>query len=112
MESQRVDTVVINGKISTMRNPCDVVEAMAIANGTIVALGSTDDIRALAPHARVIDCRNRRVLPGFIDSHCHPDMHGARLGSWVDLSTGPFTRDELLRLIARRLEGADEGRWF
>lgn len=112
MESQRVDTVVINGKISTMRNPCDVVEAMAIANGSIVALGSTDDIRALAPHARVIDCRNRRVLPGFIDSHCHPDMHGARLGSWVDLSTGPFTRDELLRLIARRLEGADEGRWF
>lgn len=112
MESQRVDTVVINGKISTMRNSCDVVEAMAIANGSIVALGSTDDIRALAPHARVIDCRNRRVLPGFIDSHCHPDMHGARLGSWVDLSTGPFTRDELLRLIARRLEGADEGRWF
>ena len=112
MESQRVDKVVINGKISTMRNPWDVVEAMAIANGSIVALGSTDDIRALAPHARVIDCRNRRVLPGFIDSHCHPDMHGARLGSWVDLSTGPFTRDELLRLIARRLEGADEGRWF
>ena len=112
MELQNIDTVVLNGKIATMRRPGEFFEAMAITGGRVVALGSSQDIRELAPHAHAVNCHGRTVLPGFIDSHCHPDMHGARLGRWVDLSREPSTLEELLRQIARTLQDAPPDQWF
>lgn len=112
MEADRIDSIVINGKIATMRKPSEFVEAFAIRDGKVAALGTTAEIRALAPHAAVVDCGGRTVVPGFIDSHCHPDMHGARLGRWTDLNDGPETKDDLLRLIAKSTEGTPEEHWF
>ena len=99
MDSARIDRIVVNGRLATMRAPGDFTEAMAISGGRIVALGSTREIRALAPRCEAIDCEGRVVIPGFIDSHCHPDMLGARLGRWIDLSDGPATQEGLLRLV-------------
>ena len=107
-----IDTVVINGRIASMLRQSDTFEAMALSRGWIVATGTSEDIRSLAPHAPVIDCAGRRVLPGFIDSHCHPDMHGARLGRWTDLSQGPATMDDLLALIRRKTDGTPQEEWF
>lgn len=112
METRDIGTIVINGKIATMRRPDDFVEAFAIRDGRIVALGTTSDIRELAPHAGVIDCQGRTVIPGIIDSHCHPDMYGARLGRWTDLSTGPDTKDALLELVAKKVDGTPATAWF
>jgi len=112
MQIQQIETVVINGKIATMQAPGQFAQAMAIAQGRIVAMGTTDEIRAFAPAARVIDCGGRTVIPGFIDSHCHPDMHGARLGRWVDLGEEEFTRDTLLTRIARDIGNQPAEKWF
>ncbi|MBY8976733.1 amidohydrolase [Rhodobacteraceae bacterium NNCM2] len=112
MQTQSADTIVINGKISTMDRSSGSCEAMALSAGRIVAIGSTSEIRDFAPRARVIDCGGRRVLPGLIDSHCHPDMHGARLGRWVDLSEVEQNKDALLRRIRSDLDGAPKGQWF
>ncbi len=112
MDITPVDRIVINGRIATMRAPGEFIEAMAVSRGWIVATGSSADIRALAPHARVIDCAGRTVLPGFIDSHCHPDMHGARLGRWTDLSRGPDTMSELLELVAQQTRDTPQDAWF
>lgn len=112
MDITPVDTIVINGRIATMRAPGEFIEAMAVSRGWIVATGSSADIRALAPHAQVIDCAGRTVLPGFIDSHCHPDMHGARLGRWTDLSQGPDTMSELLELVEQQTRDTPQDAWF
>ncbi|MBQ4410375.1 MAG: amidohydrolase family protein, partial [Firmicutes bacterium] len=41
-------------------------------DGRIKAVGSTDEILALAaPDAEKIDCEGRTVIPGFNDSHMH-----------------------------------------
>ncbi|MEI4263732.1 amidohydrolase [Roseovarius sp. D0-M9] len=112
MDITPIDTIVINGKIATMRAPGEFIEAMAISRGWIVATGSTADIRGLAPNADVVDCMGRTVLPGFIDSHCHPDLHGARLGRWTDLSKGPDSLPELLDLIQTKTEGTPQDTWF
>lgn len=77
------DLIVINGRISTMSDtgPAEV-EAMAVSNGLIVAMGGADTISALAgPQTRVIDLgpRRNRVIPGLIDAHCHP-VKGAIAG--------------------------------
>jgi len=112
MEISPIDTIVINGKIATMQAPGDFIEAMAVSNGWIVATGTSTEIRDFAPRAQVIDCRGRTVVPGFIDSHCHPDMHGARLGRWSDLSQGPDTLPELLKLVRDKTQGTAQDAWF
>lgn len=112
VKSRPIQQIVINGKIATMEGDGIFVEALAIRDGRVAASGSTADMRALAPHAEVIDCGGRTVLPGFIDSHCHPDMHGARLGRWTDLSEGLSSKDELLQLIRKSVDGTPQNRWF
>lgn len=112
MEIEPIDRVVVNGRIVTMRAPGEAFEAMAVAGGRVVALGSTAEIRGHAPRARVVDCQGRLVLPGFNDGHCHPDMLGARLGRWVDLSEGPTTLDGVLELVRARVVGMAPSQWF
>jgi imidazolonepropionase len=55
--------------------------AVAVADGQIVAVGSTHEVRALAqPSAttRRIDAGGRVVLPGFVDPHTHLVFAGSR----------------------------------
>jgi predicted amidohydrolase YtcJ len=73
------DTVVHNANIITMddasfsSSPGTVAEAMAIRGDTILAVGSSKQMRALAgPDTRVLDLEGRTVLPGFILTHEHP----------------------------------------
>jgi predicted amidohydrolase YtcJ len=72
------DTVVVNGKIVSMddqgynANPGRTYEAMAIKRTRIIALGTSQQMRALAgPNTKVIDVGGRLVIPGIIDTHAH-----------------------------------------
>lgn len=113
LETAKIDTIVINGNIITMERPGHRIEALAISNGRIAARGTTSAIRELAPHAQVIDCEGRTVLPGLIDSHCHPDMHGARLGRWYDLSEWEIaTRDDLLSFVRKSTTNRPSDEWL
>src|SRR5262245_27929683 len=68
--AQAPDTVLLNGKI--VRYDMAPAEALAVTGDTIVAIGSTAEIRALAGSAtRSIDLGGRTVIPGLIDSHIH-----------------------------------------
>ena len=55
--------------------------AVLIANGKIVAVGTTDEVakHELARKADEIDCSHNVVLPGFVDSHTHPVFTAPRL---------------------------------
>ncbi|MBI2819436.1 MAG: amidohydrolase family protein [Acidobacteria bacterium] len=69
------DLLVVNGNIATMDDKLTEVEAMAVRNGRILALGTNQAIRFLAgPKTEVLDAKGRRVLPGLIDSHTHPHV--------------------------------------
>jgi predicted amidohydrolase YtcJ len=60
------------GQVHTVNARNDVVEAVVIGGGRILAVGSTADIRALAGlSTREMALRGRSLLPGFIDAHCH-----------------------------------------
>ena len=64
--------IFINGRIVTVDPQFRTVEAMAIRDGHIVAVGTTDEIvkRAGSGTTRV-DLGGKTVLPGLIDSHVH-----------------------------------------
>jgi len=77
------DRVLLNARIWTGDDARPSAEALAIAGDRILALGSTDEIRALAgPDTAVLDLKGRRVVPGFQDSHVHfpgPSVNAVRL---------------------------------
>ncbi|MBI4442392.1 MAG: amidohydrolase family protein [Acidobacteria bacterium] len=82
------DTIVINGKVVSMddaglnENPGNIYEAMAIKGNRIVALGTTQRIRALADsNTKVFDAQGQLVIPGIIQTHSHLfGADGAQLG--------------------------------
>lgn len=64
-----------NGKIVTANERFDVVQAIAVRDGRIVAIGSNTEVRALAgPDTRLVDLEGKTVLPGLNDSHVHFDF--------------------------------------
>jgi predicted amidohydrolase YtcJ len=63
---------LINARVITMDPARPGGEAVSIRRGRIEAVGYAGDRRSLERSGfRVIDCRGRTVLPGFIDAHIH-----------------------------------------
>jgi predicted amidohydrolase YtcJ len=66
------DLILLNARIRTMDAARPKAQAIAIAGGVILALGTDADILALAgPATRRLDGGGRLVLPGFQDAHVH-----------------------------------------
>lgn len=66
-----VTLALVNGRIWTGDPRRPWVDALAVSDGRVVAVGNSDAIELLAGDAEVIDVRQRLVLPGFIDTHTH-----------------------------------------
>jgi predicted amidohydrolase YtcJ len=61
--------VLYNGKILTVDAQFTVAEAVALRDGRILAVGTTDQIKRLVgPSTQSIDLQGKTVVPGFIDS--------------------------------------------
>jgi len=79
------DRIFVNGKIWTADDARPQAHALAISGDKILAVGSNEEIRALAASdTAVMDLQGRLVVPGFQDSHLHfpgqsvkeVDLHG------------------------------------
>ncbi|MCB2110889.1 MAG: amidohydrolase [Defluviimonas sp.] len=93
------DTIVINADIRTMDVITPMARALAIRGGRIVAVGSQDEIEALAgPATEVIDAGGHLVLPGFHDTHLHVQDGGQHYSESADLSDAR-TPDELVATL-------------
>ena len=76
-ERTAVDTVLFNGRIWTVDDKLPTAEAIAISNGRIFAVGTNDEVLALATATtRKFDLGWKAVLPGFNDAHAHPADSG------------------------------------
>ena len=71
-EFQGADLILRAGLFTTLDSENPIASAVAIQDGKFTAVGSTDEVMALArSRTRVIDLQGRRVLPGLIDNHLH-----------------------------------------
>ncbi|MFN2532867.1 MAG: amidohydrolase [Pyrinomonadaceae bacterium] len=105
------DLIIVNGVVHTMDANQPIVEAVAILNNRIVAVGNSKDIRKMASSAtRVIDAGKRLVLPGFNDAHVHFLSGGFQLSS-VDLRDVD-TQQEFAERIRRYAANIPAGRWI
>jgi predicted amidohydrolase YtcJ len=95
---QNADLIIYNAKIYTVNSDFQIVEAMAVADGKILALGSDDEILTDYSAQNQLDLNKKIVYPGFIDAHCHFYGYGENLYRRADLKeTGSF--DEVLQRL-------------
>jgi predicted amidohydrolase YtcJ len=105
------DMIIINGKILTVDDQFSIVEAVAIKDEKIIALGSNSDISKQADgHTRIIDAAGKTVIPGLIDAHLHPEM--ASLSEIEDPIPDVHTIPELLEWIHGQARSKTEGEWI
>jgi predicted amidohydrolase YtcJ len=87
------------------------VEALAVREGRIAAVGTTGEIQALVePWTRVLELSGKTVLPGFQDAHLHPP-HGGLSKLQCDLHDC-LTREECLAAIARYAAEHGDDEWI
>jgi predicted amidohydrolase YtcJ len=81
------DTVLVNGKVITLDDGSSIVQAVAIRDAKVLAVGADADIRQRSDaHTNVIDLGGRTVVPGLMDSHIHALAAGLTYAvelSWI-----------------------------
>jgi hypothetical protein len=79
LESSEPEMVLVNGNIWTVNDRQPTAQAVAIAYGRFLAVGTNAEVQALATaRTKRIDLAGRTVVPGFIDAHTHPADSGRR----------------------------------
>jgi predicted amidohydrolase YtcJ len=106
----RPDVILCNGKILTVCDRAPQVEALAIANDRIFAIGSSKEMLALAgAGARRVDLGGKRVTPGFNDAHSHPCESGTALLTQVALEVDSI--DAVKAAIRAKAGQTPPGEW-
>ena len=86
-------------------------EALAAANGRILAVGDDSEISAyIGPNTQVVDLQGRFAMPGFIDDHVH-FVDGSFQLLEVNLKHAP-SEAEFARLIGEKAKTLPAGRWI
>src|SRR3989449_1479983 len=105
------DTVLHNGKIATNDVP-SFVEAIAIQDGKISAVGTSDKI--LREHrgsaTKVIDGNGRTVIPGLNDSHMHIIRGGLSYNLELRWDGVPSLADGM-RMLKEQARRTPPGQW-
>jgi len=107
------DLVLVRGKVVTVDALDSIAEAVAIKDGRILAVGSSDEILSLVGEVtEVVELDGRTVLPGIIDSHTHPSNLADRFLD-VDLRAPPVRNvQDVLDKIAEKVEASKPGAWI
>ena len=67
-----MDRIFFNGQIVTVDPQYPEASAVAVKNGIVMAVGTDDEMKALAgPATEMVDLKGAFMCPGLIDSHMH-----------------------------------------
>jgi len=105
------EMILHNARITTLDKTVPEAEAIAIRDGVIEALGSTDKIMALADSStEVIDIGGRRIIPGLNDSHTHLIRGGLNYNMELRWEAAPSLSDAL-RMLKEQAERTPAPQW-
>jgi len=105
------DLVLRGGKVATVDDAFSIAEAVAVAGGRIVKVGSDDDIAPyIGPDTEVIELGGRLAVPGLIDAHAHVTGLGASLMTLDFRGTTSFR--EIIDMVAEKAASTPEGEWI
>lgn len=104
------DVIYTNGKIYTMNSGNAVVEAVAIKDGKILEMGSSEEITGKYKSEEVIDLKGATVLPGFTDSEGSIIEFSKNL-NYINLSYVKNIED-IKNLVIQKTKKTNEGEWI
>jgi predicted amidohydrolase YtcJ len=111
--AQSADLILTNGKIFTSDSSYLFVQALAIKNNKILAIGNNQDIERLASDkTKKIDLKGKTVVPGFNDAHDHlgwliPTSHSII----TEFSVIGLSKNELIDTVSKLLKHTPAGKW-
>lgn len=108
----RADTVLTNGAIYTVDTQRPWVEAVAIAGGRFIYVGTSAGARDyVGPATKVVDLHGGYAQPGMVDAHVHPVMGGIKALYECNF---PFTAtpDDIAKALAACAARVPPGTWI
>jgi predicted amidohydrolase YtcJ len=106
---ETADTIYHGGDIVTMNDAQPTAEAVAVKNGVILAVGTTDELMKTQGDAtRVVDLQGATLLPGFIDAHGHLKNVGFQALA-ADLLPPPDSDVDSIAVLQKKLGAWGEG---
>ncbi len=111
---QYADKVFVNGRVLTVNDTDDVVEAVAIKGKSIIAVGKETEIEKYINHeTTVIDLKGRSLVPGFIDSHMHFMMYSLFYKATIDIAYDKVQSVEGIKKFIKEAVGNKKpGEWI
>ncbi|NIR87516.1 amidohydrolase [Candidatus Bathyarchaeota archaeon] len=105
----KASLVIKNGRIYTVDKTNPWAQALAVNGDKIVYVGPNKGAeKYIDSDTRIIDAKNRLVLPGFIDTHIHA-VFGYQQTSWMDLSSAT-SLEEVYELVKEHAEKHSDAR--
>ena len=111
------DMIFLGGPIVTVNAKNEEVEAVAVKDGKIVAVGTLAEINSKwsDPKTQVMNLNGRTLMPGFVEPHVHVVLTSMVEGLWLDLSNFTLPYDTVETLSAKlrtALKKVPPGGWL
>ncbi len=111
------DTIFYGGPIVTVNAKNEEVQALAVKNGKIVAVGTKDAIikEWQSSSTKAIDLKGQTLMPGFVEPHVHIMITAVFEGLGLNLSnfTLPYdTKETLIAKMKAHLKTIPPGGWL
>jgi hypothetical protein len=105
------DLIINKGKIITVDEDFSIVEALAVKDNRIVAVGKTEDILGLkGAKTKILDLQGKTVIPGLQDSHIHFMELGADLIYKINLAEARSV-EEITNMVKEQVLKTEPGNW-
>ena len=111
------DTIFYGGPIVTVNAKNEEVQALAVLNGKIVAVGTKDAITQewQSSGTKLVDLQGQTLMPGFVEPHVHIMVTAVFEGLGLNLSnfTLPYdTKETLISKMKAHLKNIPQGGWL
>ncbi len=107
------DIIFIGNNIITVDDKNSIVDALAVKDGKIVAVGAREDVfRWKDADTKITELDDKALMPGFIEPHSHPVL-SALLYDFIDVSgfNNP-NGDAVINKIREAVSNAEIGEWI
>jgi predicted amidohydrolase YtcJ len=117
--AQTPDAIYYNAKVVTVNARSEIAEAIAVAGGAILAVGSNERVKALAgPRTTLVDLAGKSLLPGFYDNHIHlgeplqPWKYGGMIEAVPDWLRRANDVESLVASLKAKAATTPKGEWI
>ena len=105
------DMILFNGRIHTIARHQEEITAVAIKDGQFIAIGSDADVMKLSgSHTKLVDLKQKRVVPGINDSHIHLIRGGLNFNLELRWDGVPSLADAL-RMLKEQVDRTPSPQW-